>query len=236
VSRSSAPRHIVGPLLFFFLSLPVVSLLCDAVWVLLSAVSNAGCANIRVRCFFSGTSASACLDLWYFLDVFPLNSFTFGVFVLAFSRPPGRFLDCSGSRGFRWEFCRTAIHCPVISGRFVDGHRFLPVVRGEFYGFTPLGIFCSFACSDLEFQREMHVVSKTRETSIGPCRGLWLGSIPFYCGVVLSVIGGQLLYSTLSYTLLRISNATGWVMLKFASRDVCLAGVTMRVCTWLLWY
>ena len=49
--------------------------------------------------------------------------------------------------------------------------------------------WCSFACSDLEFKREIHTVSKPRETSIGPCRGLWLGSIPPCCGVVLSTLG-----------------------------------------------
>ena len=39
-------------------------------------------------------------------------------------------------------------------------------------------------------QREIHAVSQLWETSIGPCRVLWLGSIPLCCGVVLSTIGG----------------------------------------------
>ena len=34
------------------------------------------------------------------------------------------------------------------------------------------------------FQREIHVAWQSWKTSIGPCRGLWLGSIPLHCGVV----------------------------------------------------
>jgi hypothetical protein len=30
----------------------------------------------------------------------------------------------------------------------------------------------------------MCAVSRSWETSIGPCRGLWLGSIPLCCGIV----------------------------------------------------
>ena len=33
-------------------------------------------------------------------------------------------------------------------------------------------------------RREIHVVWQAWKTSIGPCRGLWLGSIPPYYGVV----------------------------------------------------
>ena len=41
------------------------------------------------------------------------------------------------------------------------------------------------------FRREIHAACKSWETSIGPCKGLWLGSIPRCCGVVLSTILGD---------------------------------------------
>ena len=144
---------------------------------------------------------------------------------------------------------------PVLSkststGRFVDGPRSWPVVRGESYGSTSLCTFCSF-CSfkatggielgrvlrlyialyillvccafpmrDLEFQRETHAVSKPRETSIGPCRGLWLrfystllrcSFIHLYweAAMICDVRGLCVLFYTAYCT-------TGWVMPKIS--------------------
>ena len=88
--------------------------------------------------------------------------------------------------------------------------------------------WCSFACSDLEFKREIHTVSKPRETSIGPCRGLWLGSIPPCCGVVLSTLGCShcgLLVSV--FILLCKCHRMGHAQFP---------GVTMRVGAWKLWH
>ena len=70
-------------------------------------------------------------------------------------------------------------------------------IRGLFVSLVPV-FLCSRRCRTVRLsltargecvsveccRREIHVVCQSWETSIGPCRGLWLGSIPLCYGVV----------------------------------------------------